>query len=73
MRKVLMTGITGWGGSCLAEFPLKKGYEVHGLIRKTGTFNTERIDRLFVSRCFQFWSQAGGWIDGSNRDKDRPG
>jgi GDPmannose 4,6-dehydratase len=56
MRKVLITGITVGGGSCLAEFLLKKGYEVHGLIRKTGTFNAERIDRLFVSRCFQFWS-----------------
>jgi GDPmannose 4,6-dehydratase len=52
MRKALMTGITGQDGSYLAEFPLKKGYEVHGLIRRSSTFNTERIDRLFVSRRF---------------------
>jgi GDPmannose 4,6-dehydratase len=48
MRKALITGITGQDGSCLAEFLLKKGYEVHGLIRKTGTFKTERIDHLYT-------------------------
>jgi GDPmannose 4,6-dehydratase len=52
MRKALMTGITGRDGSYLAEFLLKKGYEVHGLIRRSSTFNTERIDRLFVPRRF---------------------
>ncbi len=52
MRKALITGITGQDGSYLAEFLLKKGYEVHGLIRRASTFNTERIDRLFVSRRF---------------------
>jgi GDPmannose 4,6-dehydratase len=48
MRKALITGITGQDGSYLAEFLLKKGYEVHGLIRRASTFNTERNDRLYI-------------------------
>lgn len=48
MRKALITGITGQDGSYLAEFLLKKGYEVHGLIRRASTFNTERIDHLYT-------------------------
>ncbi|MFC1945258.1 GDP-mannose 4,6-dehydratase [Chloroflexota bacterium] len=49
MSKVaLVTGITGQDGSYLAEFLLEKGYEVHGLIRRASTFNTSRIDHLFV-------------------------
>lgn len=47
MRKALITGITGQDGSYLAEFLLSKGYEVHGLIRKASTFNTERIDHIY--------------------------
>ena len=47
MGKVaLITGITGMDGSHLAELLLKKGYEVHGLIRRTSTFNKQRIDHL---------------------------
>jgi len=46
--KVLITGITGQDGSYLAEFLLSKGYEVHGLIRRSSTFNTDRIDHLYV-------------------------
>jgi GDPmannose 4,6-dehydratase len=45
-RKALITGITGQDGSYLAEFLLMKGYEVHGLIRRSSTFNTERIDHI---------------------------
>ena len=48
MKKALITGITGQDGSYLAEFLLKKGYEVHGLIRRASTFNTERIDHLYI-------------------------
>lgn len=48
MRKALITGITGQDGSYLAEFLLEKGYEVHGLIRRASTFNTERIDHLYT-------------------------
>jgi GDPmannose 4,6-dehydratase len=46
--KALITGITGQDGSYLAELLLGKGYEVHGLIRRSSTFNTERIDHLYV-------------------------
>lgn len=48
MRKALITGITGQDGSYLAELLLNKGYEVHGLIRRSSTFNTKRIDHLYV-------------------------
>ena len=47
-RKALITGVTGQDGSYLAELLLARGYEVHGLIRKASTFNTQRIDGLFV-------------------------
>ncbi|HNQ65274.1 MAG TPA: GDP-mannose 4,6-dehydratase [Smithella sp.] len=47
MKKAFLTGITGQDGSYLAEFLLHKGYEVHGLIRRSSTFNTERIDHLY--------------------------
>ncbi len=48
MKKVLITGITGQDGSYLAEFLLSRGYEVHGLIRRASTFNTSRIDHMYV-------------------------
>jgi len=47
MKKALITGITGQDGSYLAEFLLAKGYEIHGLIRRSSTFNTDRIDHLY--------------------------
>ncbi|MCX7634366.1 MAG: GDP-mannose 4,6-dehydratase [Syntrophales bacterium] len=47
MKRALITGITGQDGSYLAEFLLAKGYEVHGLIRRSSTFNTDRIDHLY--------------------------
>jgi len=46
-KKALITGITGMDGSHLAELLLEKGYEVHGIIRRTSTFNTGRIDHIF--------------------------
>jgi len=46
-KKALMTGITGQDGSYLAELLLGKGYEVHGLIRRSSTFSTERIEHLY--------------------------
>ena len=46
MKKALITGITGQDGSYLAEFLLSKGYEVHGMIRRSSTFNTSRIDHI---------------------------
>ncbi len=47
VKKALITGITGMDGSHLAELLLEKGYEVHGIIRRTSTFNTDRIDHIF--------------------------
>ena len=47
MKKALITGITGQDGSYLAELLLSKGYEVHGIIRRASTFNTERLDHLY--------------------------
>lgn len=47
MKSALITGITGQDGSYLAELLLHKGYEVHGLIRRTSTFNTRRIDHIY--------------------------
>lgn len=47
MKRALITGITGQDGSHLAELLLAKGYEVHGIIRRASTFNTQRIDHLY--------------------------
>ena len=47
MKKALITGITGQDGSYLAELLLKKGYEVHGMIRRSSSFNTGRIDHIY--------------------------
>ena len=61
MKKVaLITGVTGQDGSYLAEILLKKGYEVHGLIRRSSSFNTSRIDHLIndeslVRVSFPLW------------------
>src|ERR1041385_77237 len=47
MKRALITGITGQDGAYLAEFLIKKGYEVHGIKRRASSFNTERIDHLY--------------------------
>ena len=47
MKKALITGISGQDGSYLAEFLLTKGYEVHGIIRRSSSFNTGRIDAIY--------------------------
>ena len=47
MKKALITGVTGQDGSYLAEFLLTKGYEVHGLIRRASSFNTQRLDPIY--------------------------
>ena len=47
MKKALITGITGQDGAYLTEFLLERGYEVHGIIRRASTFNTDRIDHLY--------------------------
>lgn len=48
MKKALITGITGQDGAYLAEYLLKKGYEVHGVKRRSSLFNTQRIDHLYI-------------------------
>lgn len=49
MKKVaLLTGITGQDGSFLAEFLIEKGYEVHGILRRSSSFNTGRIEHLYL-------------------------
>jgi len=48
MKRALITGITGQDGSYLTEFLLPKGYEMHGIIRRASTFNTSRIDHIYV-------------------------
>src|SRR3954468_113881 len=47
MKKALITGITGQDGSYLAEQLMDKGYEVHGLVRRSSSFNTDRLDHLY--------------------------
>lgn len=54
-KRALLTGITGQDGSYLAELLLSKGYEVHGIIRRSSSFNTSRIDHIYRDRhevCF---------------------
>ena len=48
MPTALITGITGQDGSYLAEFLVEKGYEVHGILRRSSSFNTERIEHLYL-------------------------
>ena len=47
MKKAIITGITGQDGAYLAEFLLNKGYEVHGIKRRSSLINTQRIDHLY--------------------------
>lgn len=53
MKKALITGITGQDGSYLAEFLQEKGYEVHGIIRRASSFNTERIEHLYIKELIR--------------------
>ena len=48
MKKAIITGVTGQDGAYLSEFLLEKGYEVHGLKRRSSLFNTDRIDHLYT-------------------------
>ncbi|MBR0030661.1 MAG: GDP-mannose 4,6-dehydratase, partial [Treponema sp.] len=53
MKKALITGITGQDGSYLAELLLEKGYEVHGIIRRSSSFNTGRIEHLYIDDALE--------------------
>lgn len=65
MKKALITGITGQDGSYLAEFLVEKGYEVHGLIRRASSFNTERIDNA-IENSDNIHLHYGDLTDSSN-------
>mgnify|MGYP001244073547 CR=1 FL=1 len=72
MKKVaLITGVTGQDGSYLAEILLKKGYEVHGLIRRSSSFNTARIDHLINDQSFSksFFFHYGDLTDASSLNR----
>ena len=60
MKKALITGITGQDGSYLAEFLLEKGYEVHGIVRRSSTFNRGRIEHLYLVRHIKDQKDNGG-------------
>ena len=60
MKKALITGITGQDGSYLAEFLLEKGYEVHGIVRRSSTFNRGRIEHLYLARHIKDQKDNGG-------------
>ena len=69
MKKALITGVTGQDGSYLAEFLLKKGYEVHGLKRRVSSFNTARIDHIyedFHKEDARFFLHYADMTDSSN-------
>ena len=69
LKKALITGITGQDGSYLAEFLLDKGYEVHGIKRRSSSFNTHRIDHLYEDphrKNQRFFLHYGDLTDSSN-------
>jgi GDPmannose 4,6-dehydratase len=71
-KKALITGITGQDGSYLAELLLEKGYEVHGIIRRSSSFNTGRIDHLFNDPKIHdvtFFLHHGDLTDSSNLNR----
>ncbi len=71
MKKALITGITGQDGSYLTELLLEKGYEVHGIIRRSSSFNTGRIDHIFNDEKYknQFFFHHGDVTDTSNLNR----
>ena len=74
MRKVaLITGITGQDGSYLAEFLIEKGYEVHGIMRRSSSFNTARIEHLYLDEWVRDMKKIKHWLLRSDRKyKDLP-
>ena len=72
MKKALITGITGQDGSYLAELLLEKGYEVHGIVRRSSSFNRERIEHLTSRNNFfqeQLILHYGDMTDSSNLNR----
>ena len=69
LKRALITGVTGQDGSYLVEFLLAKGYEVHGIIRRSSSFNTQRIDHVYKDphlECQQMILHYGDMTDTSN-------
>jgi GDPmannose 4,6-dehydratase len=72
MKKALITGITGQDGSYLTEQLLEKGYEVHGIIRRSSSFNTGRIDHLYANKEIldkKLFLHYGDLVDTSNMNR----
>ena len=72
MKKALITGITGQDGSYLTEILLEKGYEVHGIIRRSSSFNTGRIDHLYENKEIlnkKLFLHYGDLVDTSNLNR----
>ncbi len=71
MKKALITGITGQDGSYLSEILLEKGYEVHGIIRRSSSFNTGRIDHIYNDKNYRgrFFLHHGDVVDTSNLNR----
>ena len=70
-KKALITGVTGQDGSYLCENLLKKGYEVHGIIRRSSSFNTKRINHIIANEEFKekFFFHYGDLTDASNLNR----
>ena len=72
MRKAFITGITGQDGSYLTELLLEKGYEVHGMIRRSSSFNTQRIDHIYQdphNKNVRLFLHYGDLCDSSNLNR----
>ncbi len=72
-KVALITGVTGQDGAYLSEFLLKKGYEVHGIKRRSSLFNTDRIDHLYQDPHVEdqnFYLHYGDLTDSTNLDQD---
>jgi len=71
MKKALITGVTGQDGSYLSELLLKKGYEVHGIVRRSSSFNTGRIDHIINNDKYRdrFFFHHGDLTDASNLNR----
>src|SRR5271155_1160658 len=68
-RVALITGVTGQDGALLAELLLSKGYAVHGIKRRSSSFNTARVDHLYVDpheKDGRFWMHYGDMTDATN-------
>src|SRR5688572_3849428 len=71
-KRALISGVTGQDGSYLAELLLEKGYEVHGMIRRSSSFNTGRIEHIFQDiheKDAQFFLHYSDLADGSRLEK----